>query len=670
MSIEYVDYSDKSWAVFGNTKDYKDKLLQFGGKYQPGLTWDEKRTPGWVFAKSKHNENSIKNIVNQLNRTASETESPSKSISNNEDENEKQSSLPIKNSNADDNKIHEKSSQKPADKTSSDSESGNIKKSKPSARTSTSSDDKILSGSEDGNERKPKPSIEILSTSEDKIDKKSLKNSLNKTSTSNEDGNERKTSSSTRTTNNDETKSEKKNSHKLLNNASGSDDETERQLPLPISAVSRKPERKSPPRMPRESERQLARKLPIRTSDSGDSSPKRSPRKTSVASRESPASDPLRGSWAGPHRDLQGSPTVVDRQSPSRISRQTSTGREIEKISPRKLPIRTSTGRETEKTSPRKLPIRTSADREFEKISPRKLPVRTSTGRETEKTSPRKLPIRASISRETEKISPRKLPIRRSTSREPAKTSTRNLPIRSQTEKENNIEKNHERRKLPVRTSVERENTKSTYLTDNTDRELVDYTNLSWAIIGDTKIVKDQLLKLGGKYQSGLTIDDKRTPGWIFPKSKYNEQQMLNIIKKLDNEKIRSDIYDLRALENWTNFDFELYLGINGKFKNYEIGNTENNKLYALISLSNDGKTTEFLSDIFHSEEFKRAIYFNDSRLVKALVKLGAPFVPDRKRLYHEVIYAILSNNNNFDDDGELSKEIFDTIVKMESRFQ
>jgi hypothetical protein len=198
------------------------------------------------------------------------------------------------------------------------------------------------------------------------------------------------------------------------------------------------------------------------------------------------------------------------------------------------------------------------------------------------------------------------------------------------------------------------------------DRDILNYTDKSWAVIGNTKVVKDQLFELDGKYVSSHTIDNKRTVGWIFPKSTYNEQQMVNI-KKLNV--VKFDIYDLSDLENWTDFDYNLYLAINENFKNHEANTPENNKINALKSLSKSEQTTEFLSNIFISEDFKRAVKFDDS-LIKALVKFNILFVPDRKRLYDEVIYTILSNKDNYDAGNKLSKDILNIIVKLEPRFQ
>jgi len=47
--LSIVDYSEKSFAVIGDTKPIKNILSQLGGKFNYGL----KCGPGWIFAKTR-----------------------------------------------------------------------------------------------------------------------------------------------------------------------------------------------------------------------------------------------------------------------------------------------------------------------------------------------------------------------------------------------------------------------------------------------------------------------------------------------------------------------------------------------------------------------------------------------------------------------------------------
>lgn len=51
------------------------------------------------------------------------------------------------------------------------------------------------------------------------------------------------------------------------------------------------------------------------------------------------------------------------------------------------------------------------------------------------------------------------------------------------------------------------------------DISIEEYSDLSIVVIGDTRKYKEDLKKLGGKYNSRL----RGKPGWIFPKSKQND---------------------------------------------------------------------------------------------------------------------------------------------------
>lgn len=59
----------------------------------------------------------------------------------------------------------------------------------------------------------------------------------------------------------------------------------------------------------------------------------------------------------------------------------------------------------------------------------------------------------------------------------------------------------------------------------NADLRIVDYSEKAFAVVGETKAIKDDLKKLGGRFNAKLTCG----AGWIFSKSKLNDvQQFLN----------------------------------------------------------------------------------------------------------------------------------------------
>jgi hypothetical protein len=57
-----IQYSEKAIAVLGDSRKYKEQLKNIGGKYNPNLTYEGKRQPGWIFPKKMIG--SVKPIIN------------------------------------------------------------------------------------------------------------------------------------------------------------------------------------------------------------------------------------------------------------------------------------------------------------------------------------------------------------------------------------------------------------------------------------------------------------------------------------------------------------------------------------------------------------------------------------------------------------------------------
>lgn len=49
LHLELINYSDKAVALFGDTKQVKDKLGEIGGSFNSALRYGDTRKPGWVF---------------------------------------------------------------------------------------------------------------------------------------------------------------------------------------------------------------------------------------------------------------------------------------------------------------------------------------------------------------------------------------------------------------------------------------------------------------------------------------------------------------------------------------------------------------------------------------------------------------------------------------------
>jgi hypothetical protein len=56
--IKLIDYSEKSVAVFGETKVIKELLKDVGGRYNKFLKYPDEnsKSPGWIFKMNKKSE--------------------------------------------------------------------------------------------------------------------------------------------------------------------------------------------------------------------------------------------------------------------------------------------------------------------------------------------------------------------------------------------------------------------------------------------------------------------------------------------------------------------------------------------------------------------------------------------------------------------------------------
>lgn len=51
LGLQYVNYSEKSFAIIGDTKPIKEELKTLKGRFNARLTVDGEQVAGWVFAK-------------------------------------------------------------------------------------------------------------------------------------------------------------------------------------------------------------------------------------------------------------------------------------------------------------------------------------------------------------------------------------------------------------------------------------------------------------------------------------------------------------------------------------------------------------------------------------------------------------------------------------------
>lgn len=64
--------------------------------------------------------------------------------------------------------------------------------------------------------------------------------------------------------------------------------------------------------------------------------------------------------------------------------------------------------------------------------------------------------------------------------------------------------------------------------------EMVDYSEKAIAVLGDTKAIKEQLKKLGGRFNPSLNYNGEKRAGWIFSKKKADEVRNLMASEKVE----------------------------------------------------------------------------------------------------------------------------------------
>ena len=87
-----------------------------------------------------------------------------------------------------------------------------------------------------------------------------------------------------------------------------------------------------------------------------------------------------------------------------------------------------------------------------------------------------------------------------------------------------------DQKKEPIKPEVKQE-IKAQIKADS-NIKIYDYSDRAIAVYGDTWTVKDKLKELGCKYNKFLTIDGKKTPGWIISNKKRSEvEKIINSVK-------------------------------------------------------------------------------------------------------------------------------------------
>jgi hypothetical protein len=67
--------------------------------------------------------------------------------------------------------------------------------------------------------------------------------------------------------------------------------------------------------------------------------------------------------------------------------------------------------------------------------------------------------------------------------------------------------------------------------------KVVQYSEQSVALIGDTFNIRDEIKKIGGVFNKSLSVDNNRVPGWIFPNGK--KADLEDLVKRTPTDKLK-----------------------------------------------------------------------------------------------------------------------------------
>ena len=209
--------------------------------------------------------------------------------------------------------------------------------------------------------------------------------------------------------------------------------------------------------------------------------------------------------------------------------------------------------------------------------------------------------------------------------------------------------------------------------------EVVDYSEKAFAVIGDTKAIKDQLKKIGGRFNPRLSCG----AGWIFSKTKLAEVQRL-----IDTSEVKENATDKEFEIIKNTFAEYLAQSNDAKYcKQYYIGAVKLNEGYYLIEKdsietrfcwADEGEDYERYKRVTSNEDNLKEyfLWHNLKRANKLLKELRSDskfYIGDenyRKKVYIYTPYYSWEDKRN-PNDVEVSAEQRAMLIKaVEYRLQ
>ncbi len=62
-SLQIIVYSEKAYAIVGESKPFKSQISEAGGRFNGYLNVNGKKAPGWLFSRKSHDKTELQKLI-------------------------------------------------------------------------------------------------------------------------------------------------------------------------------------------------------------------------------------------------------------------------------------------------------------------------------------------------------------------------------------------------------------------------------------------------------------------------------------------------------------------------------------------------------------------------------------------------------------------------------
>ena len=163
--------------------------------------------------------------------------------------------------------------------------------------------------------------------------------------------------------------------------------------------------------------------------------------------------------------------------------------------------------------------------------------------------------------------------------------------------------------------------------------EIVDYSEKAIAVFGDTKTIKDELKKLGGKFNPALKYNGEKRAGWIFSKKQAEKVRALlapsvETVENVTLPELQKEIDITDALDEMSGtqdsepvklYNTSFGIGTSKYVVNFHDGikrHNDGSRFYDIRIFSNKKEMVKFIKEL-EKEGYKLDTFFNESESEK-----------------------------------------------------